>query len=279
VGIDKNRGEEGEKMESVIERYESLKRFLNTKLESYNKRLHDALVNTDPYYDLLRQDIDSCCEIAIRYNLVSNYKKGQLRGKGYVFQESIRFELRVARLFEKYFGKGCLNWDPPGAGNKLGDFTLILPDKNSIFVEIKTRETQNLTEFDLLDYSDDVVKGILQKAYSKVPLNTPFLTILCNNPFYVDIDELQIIRAYLGLIAFENSISDISVPGFCSREQHTKLSAIGHYYFHIDRENLGLKEYFNVYHNPNADFKIDGDVFKGKCDKQFHIHEWNGEFN
>jgi hypothetical protein len=261
------------KMESIIEQCESLRKFFNTKIESTNKQLYEALLNTDSYYDLLRQDIDSCCEIAIRYDLVSNYENGQLRGKGYVFQESIRFELRVARLFEKYFGKGCLNWDPQGTGNKLGDFILNLQGSNSVFVEIKTKETHSLTEFDLRNYSEGVVTGILQKAYCKVPLNTPFLTILCNDPFDVDIDELQIKRAYLGLFSMENGVLDILVPGFCSQKLHTKLSAIGHYYFHIDKENLMLKEYFNVYHNPNADLKIANDVFEGKCDKQFPLNE------
>ena len=123
--------------------FNSLTRLIN---QSQMPSHWNNLFNPDEYYDLFRKDIDACCEIAIRYKLVIDEERGLLKGRGSIYRDSTLYELRVARLFERYFDKGCLSWDPPGSEGSIGEFILRVNDvcgiRNSIFVEVKTGESK-----------------------------------------------------------------------------------------------------------------------------------------
>jgi hypothetical protein len=47
-------------------------------------------------------------------------------------------ELRLAYFFRS-LGFDITEWDPPGANGKTGEFNLAVPDKPSVFVEVKSR--------------------------------------------------------------------------------------------------------------------------------------------
>lgn len=232
----------------------------------------------------IRKDIDECCEIAHRYNLVIDEEKGLLKGKGKIYEESYLNELRVARLFERFFGKGCLSWDPPGSEGDIGEFILSVDNVNGIkcdiFVEVKTREKQGKTEYGLLESNEDKIIGELQKAYKKVKdgLEMPFLTVLCHDHYDVHIDSFQIIKSCFGLIYFQDESPKVFKHGYLSPCKHRNLSAIGLYYFYVNTENKKPQEFFEVFHNHYAKIQIDKRVFGNKADKQFYLTEWNGKF-
>jgi len=239
------------------------------------------LFNSDPYYDMFRRDIDTCCEIAIRYGLIVNEKKGLLIGGRNIYEESFLNEFRVARLFEAYFGKGCLDWDPPGRGGRLGEFLLKINSNPSIFVEVKTKEERSPKAHSKVKWTN--VKSIresLKSAYRKVDdnLNMPFLVVLSHDHFYIPIDAPQVIEAYLGLITYQNGNPEVISYGFCSPQHNRKLSAIGNYYFYVNPKNNVFEEHFEVFHNHYANIRIDKGIFVNKADKQFYLPEWNGKF-
>ena len=78
--------------------------------------------------------------------------------------------------------------------------------KCNIFVEVKTREKQEKTEFGTLVSNEDRIIGMLKKAYKKVKggLEMPFLTVLCHNHYAVHIDSFQIIKSCFGLKDFRD---------------------------------------------------------------------------
>ena len=239
------------------------------------------LFNSDEYYDLFRKDIDTCCEIAIRYNLVVDVERGILKGGRNIYEDSFLNEFRVARLLENHFGKGCLKWDPPGRGERLGEFLLNVNNNQSIFVEVKTKEEKDRAIH--LKFLSSKVKSItesLKSAYKKVDenINMPFLVVLSNRLFDINIDSFQIIMAYLGKITYQNGIPEVIRHGFCSTDRNKKLSAIGHYCHYVEPESQEGKEVFRIYHNPYADFPIPCDVFEKKADYQFVLSKWNGRF-
>ena len=269
---------------SGIERYKYLIRFFQTSKNVPNPYFKN-LFNHDSYYDILREDIDGCCEIAVRYDLVENEGKGLLQGGRNIYSDSTLYELRVARLFERYFGKGCLSWDPPGSAHRVGEFKLSIENekrkKCSIFIEVKTIEKRELTEFGTLRSKENSIENSLRKAYEKIKngIDIPFLVVLCHDHFNIHIDAFQIIRACFGRIAFPEGSPEVISRGFVSPDIHTKLSAVGLYYFYIDAENHEFKEYFGIFHNDNANIQIDNCIFENRADKQFNLSKWNGSFS
>ena len=266
---------------NFIEPYTYLKTLFNQNDRRRNKKLYDALFNPDPYYNLLRKEIDECCEIAIRYNLVVDKEAGLLIGGRRIYEDSFLNEFRVARLFENYFGKECLKWDPLGKGEKLGEFLLKINNAQSIFVEVKTKEEKKpLALMRILRSKVKSITESLKSAYKKVGenINMPCLVILSNNLFDINIDSFQIIMAYLGLITYRSGIPEVIRHGFCSTDRNKKLSAIGHYCYYVEPESQELKEVFRIYHNPYADFPIPYDVFDKKVGYQFVLSKWNGRF-
>jgi hypothetical protein len=269
---------------SDIERYKCLTRFFQPSKRVFNPYFKN-LFNPYSYYDMLREDVDGCCEIAIRYDLVVNDEKGLLKGGRNIYSDSTLYELRVARLFERYFGKGCLCWDPAGSAGSVGEFKLSIENKKgkkcSIFVEVKTIEKRELTEYGTLRSKENSIDNTLRKAYTKIKngIDIPFLVVLCHDHFSIHIDAFQIIRACFGRIAFPEGSPEVISRGFVSPDIHTKLSAVGLYYFYIDAENHEFKEYFGIFHNDNANIQIDNCIFENKANKQFCISEWNGEFD
>jgi hypothetical protein len=105
----------------MVKEYPNLRRFFQPGQKLTNPYLK-KLLNLDSRYNIRREDIETCCEIAIRYNMVVDEEKGLLKGGRSIYVESTLNELRIARLFEKYFGKGCLSWDPTGNPNNIGEF-------------------------------------------------------------------------------------------------------------------------------------------------------------
>jgi len=248
---------------------------------SRNKKLYDALFNPATYYNMLRKDIDECCEIATRYDLVSDTEAGLLRGGRNIYEDSFLNEFRVARLFENYFGKGCLKWNPLGKGEKLGEFLLNINRTQSIFVEVKTKEEKNaLALIGILRSKEKSILESLKSAYKKADdnLNISFFVVLSNNRFNIEIDSFQIIKAYLGLITYKNGSPKVISHGFCAPDRHRKLSAIGHYFYNVEPESQKLQEFFRIYHNPYSNCPIPCNVFDKKADYQFVLSKWNGRF-
>lgn len=269
-------------MNECIDGFGNLKKLFPPRLRPCNERLFDALFNPDPFYDMLRGDMDECCELAIRYGLAVDVERGILKGGRRIYEDSFRNELRVARLFEKYFGKGCLNWDPPGAGGSVGEFLLNIKDiheQYTIFIEVKTREVQRLTELGTLDYSESCIVSSLSKAYKKAKedLTIPYMVVLCHDPFHVDIDELQVVKACFGRLPHGKEPEAIP-PGYFFA--HRRLSAVGVYCFYFRPEERKLQEAFVVFHNPYAEprLQIGKHIFQDKADRQFILAEWEGKF-
>jgi len=265
---------------SHMENYKYLLKFFQPNKGSPYPYL-EQLFNPDSYYDMLRKDIDECCEVVIRYDLVVDEERGALKGGRNIYEDSFLNEFRIARLLENHFGKGCLKWDPPGRGERLGEFLLNVNNNQSIFVEVKTKEEKDRGAH--LKFLRPKVKSItesLKSAYKKVDenMNMPFLVVLSNNLFDINIDSFQIIMAYLGKITYRNGIPEVIRHGFCSTDRNKKLSAIGHYCYYVEPESQEGKEVFKIYHNPYADFPIPCDVFEKKADYQFVLSKWNGEF-
>jgi hypothetical protein len=269
-------------MNNCVEQFGNLKKLFTPNLRQYNPQLYDALFNTDSYYDMLRKDMDECCELALRYNLIVNEKRGLLKGGRNIYEYSFLNEFRVARLFERYFGKGCLAWDPPGQGDSTGEFLLNINNTNNIkycfFVEVKTRTEQRITKYGTLCSNEDSIENLLQKAYRKAPKDRPmpFLVVLCHDHFKINIDEYQVIKSCFGTIVFQKGSPEVVSPGFCSPTKHQRLSAIGVYYYNFSKN---LPEKFEIYHNPNAHLPIDNHIFENKADKQWNLSNWNGSFN
>ena len=234
---------------------------------------------------MFRKDIDTCCEIAIRYKLVSDERRGLLKGGRSIYRDSTLYELRVARLFERFFEKGCLSWDPPGSESSVGEFILSVNNVNgikcNIFVEVKTTEKQDKTEYGTLVSNEDRIIGALQKAYKKVKhgLKMPFLTVLCHDHYDIHIDNFQIIKSCFGLIYFQDGSPKVLKHGYLSPDKHKSLSAIGLYYFYVEPESKEFKEYFEIFHNNHADMPIHSCVFENKADRQFNLYEWSGNFS
>ena len=270
-------------MDLCIEPYSNLKRLFRQEQQQYNPSLYNAIFNPHPYYDMLRGDIDECCEIALRYDLVVDEKRGLLTGGRNIYQDSFLNEFRVARLFERYFGKGRLNWDPPGAGASVGEFLLSTentPEQPGIFVEVKTREKQKSTENGTLISSAFDIIGSLQKAYSKMKASSdiPSLVVLCHDHFNVAIDEFQIVKSCFGVVVFPKGYPEVISHGYFSPYSHKNLSAVGLYYYYVNPENREFKEYFEVIHNHYAKTQIAKHIFENKADKQFYLLEWDGKF-
>lgn len=269
-------------MNSYIEPFGNLKRLFD---QSKNYPNLNNLFNEDPDYDKLRRDIDECCEIAIRYGLVINEEKGLLKGGRNIAKDDILNEFRVARLFERYFGKGCLVWDPPGQGASIGEFLLNIKDINnteySIFVEVKTRTEQRMTEYGTLCSNEDSIISSLSKAYKKVKesLDMPVLIALCHDHFNVYIDEFQIIKSCFGLIDYQKGSPKVISHGYLSPHSHRNLSAIGLYYFYVNPESGEFQEFFKVFHNHYANIQIDSRIFENKANGQFNLLEWSGKFD
>ncbi len=268
-------------MNSNIEPFGNLKRLFD-RSENYPNL--NNLFNQDPYYNMLRKDIDECCEIAIRYGLVVDEKRGLLKGGRKIYKDSCLNEFRVARLFERYFGKGCLSWDPPSKGDSVGEFLLNIdnPDhiKCGIFVEVKTREEQKTTEYGTLRSNENGIISSLSKAYKKIKdgLGIPFLTVLCHDHFNIHIDEFQVIKSCFGLIDYQKGSPEVISHGYLSPDRHRNLSAIGLYYFYVNPENKELQEFFEVFYNHYATIQIDNRIFENKADRQFNLLEWSGKF-
>jgi hypothetical protein len=264
-------------MDECGEQFSNIKKIFTKELQQYNASLYDALFNPDPYYDMLRRDMDECCELALRYGLVVDMEKGTLKNGRKIYDDAIRNELRVARLFERYFGKGCLNWDPPGTGASVGEFLLNIDNLDhtrcSIFVEVKTREIQRITKSGILCPNVNSIISSLSKAYKKVKegLNIPFLVVLCHDHFKINIDEYQVIKACFGTIDLQKGRPEVTSHGYLSPASHINLSAIALYYFYVNPESNRFQEIFEVFHNPNAKIKIDERIFENKADKQFNL--------
>jgi hypothetical protein len=237
-------------MDNCVEQFGNLKKLFTPNLRQYNPQLYDALFNPDPYYDMLRRDMDECCELALRYGLVVDMEKGTLKNRRKIYDDAIRNELRVARLFEKYFGQGCLNWDPPGTGASVGEFLLNIdnPDHTrcSIFVEVKTREIQRITKSGTLGSNENGIISSLSKAYRKVKgdLDLPVLIVLCHDHFNINIDEYQIVKSCFGLIDYQKGSPEVISYGYLSPDSHRNLSAIGLYYFYVNPESKEFQEFF-----------------------------------
>jgi len=158
------KGGEVEKMNMHMKPFNNLTRLFHP---NYKTSRFKNLNNPDPYYDMFRKDIDTCCEIAIRYGLVIDEERGLLQGGRSIHEDSTLYELRVARLFESYFGRGCLRWDPPTQTGKLGEYLLHVSDLD-IFTEVKTIEKQELTEYGTLVSKENSIENTLRKAYTKI---------------------------------------------------------------------------------------------------------------
>jgi len=268
-------------MNSSNESFSYMRRLVQPNQINQNSYLTN-LFNQDSYYNVLRRDIDSCCEIAIRYGLVIDEERGLLQGGRSIYQDSTLYELRIARLFERYFGNGCLEWDPPSRTGRAGEFLLHIDNQGntlcSIFTEVKTIEIQRYTEYGTLRSNENSIENALRKAYEKIRegIDIPFLVVLCHNHYEIEISDFQIIKACFGLIAYQNGMPEVISRGFCSPDIHRKLSAIGVYY---DNFSIDLLELFEIYHNENANLPIDNHIFENKADKQFYLSEWSGKFN
>lgn len=266
-------------MGSDIKRFVNLHKLFDQRKEYSN--LYN-LFNPDPDYDALRQDIDECCEVAIRYGLVVDEERGLLQGGRCIYRDSTLYELRVARLFERYFGKGCLNWDPPAGASSVGEFILNVEDENvengRIFIEVKTIEKRGLTEYGLLRSKENSIENALRKAYEKIAdgIDIPFLVVLCHDHVEVEISDFEIIGVLFGQVAYPERVQKTLARGFCSPDIHRKLSAVGLYSFY---SNYYSPEVFQLFHNENANRPIERHIFDKKANLQFYLSEWSGKFN
>lgn len=266
-------------MSSDIKRFVNLHKLFDKRKEYHN--LHN-LFNPHPKYDALQQDIDECCEIALRYNLVVDKEEGQLKGGRSIYQDSTLYELRVARLFENYFRKGCLKWDQPSQTDRIVEFLLNIdnPDGTqcSIFTEVKTIVKQEYTECGTLRSKENSIENALKKAYEKIAngIDIPFLTVLCHNHFEIEISKFEIVRVMFGDISYQGGVQEVIARGFCSPDIHRKLSAVGLYSFY---SNYYSPEVFQLFHNENANNPIERHRFDKKANQQFYLSEWSGKFN
>ncbi|MQY56318.1 MAG: hypothetical protein GH152_03740 [Dehalococcoidia bacterium] len=110
--------------------------------------MYKLLTDEDPRIDKLRNNVNECLELAYRYDLVDADLEARLkRGDRESWQANIN-ELVVAKLMEEIFGIGCLRWRPQGRKKRVGEFELVLNEKDiPVFVEIKTvfpRELEKL---------------------------------------------------------------------------------------------------------------------------------------
>ena len=260
-------------MSKYMEPFSNLRRLFRPSPTSRN---FNNLFDPDPYYDAFRKNIEACCEIAFRYDIVADEESGRLLGGRNIYQNSTLMELRVASLFENYFGRGCLKWDPPTRSGKIGEFILNIADLH-IFTEVKTIEIQSYRENGTLNSNENSVENALRRAYEKVKegIEIPFLVVLCHNHYNVEISDFEITRVVLGLLAIEDGVPGVISRGFCSPDIHRKLSAIGLYYYNFSPYT---PEYFEIYHNQYANIQLDDQIFENKADKQFCLPEWNGNF-
>ncbi len=140
-------------MSSTLENYKYINKFFPVDFIVSlveDNFLYRLLVDEAPRADVWRQDIDDCLELAYRYNLVDADLEARLmKGDRESWQATIN-ELVVAKLMEKIFKIGCLRWHPQGRKKKVGEFELVLNEKDIIiFVEIKTvfpREMEKLEQ-------------------------------------------------------------------------------------------------------------------------------------
>jgi len=78
-------------------------------------------------------------ELAYRYDLVDADLEARLKKGDRESWQSTMNELRVARVIEEIFGRGCLRWHPQGKKQKVGEYELVTNKiDTSIFVEVKT---------------------------------------------------------------------------------------------------------------------------------------------
>ncbi len=101
--------------------------------------LYRLLTDEDSGLDDWRNNVNECLELAYRYDLVDADLEARLKKGDRESWQSTMNELRVARVIEEIFGRGCLRWHPQGKKQKVGEYELVTNRiDTSIFVEVKT---------------------------------------------------------------------------------------------------------------------------------------------
>lgn len=133
---------ESQTVNSLLMPYQYLIRLLppefvaSLKEEDYLYRL---LTDGDSRLDEWRNDVNECLELAYRYDLVDADLEARLKNGDRESWQSTMNELRVARVMEEIFGKGCLRWHPQGKKQKVGEYELVTNKiDTSTFIEVKT---------------------------------------------------------------------------------------------------------------------------------------------
>ena len=101
--------------------------------------LYRLLTDEDSELDELRNNVNECLELAYRYDLVDTDLEARLKKGDQESWQAAMNELSVARVMEGIFGKNCLRWHPQGQKHKVGEYKLVLVERDaSIFIEVKT---------------------------------------------------------------------------------------------------------------------------------------------
>lgn len=101
--------------------------------------MYVLLTDEDSKFDELRNSVNECLELAYRYDLVDADLEARLKKGDRVSWQAAMNELSVARVMEEVFGTGCLQWRPQGRKQKVGEYELVLVQRDtSVFIEVKT---------------------------------------------------------------------------------------------------------------------------------------------
>lgn len=172
-------------------------------------------------------------------------------------------EIKAAWFLERRCGLPVVQWEPPGADGKTGDFLVRLPRSNPVFVEVKrpnwrrevaVAEGQDSPRLARPKYLDGEarstapwrdVQGSARRAYQQMPDNgvTPTLLIIVDNLF------LPLNLGGDGALAYYNPRRALYGEGgmFTAREPYERLGAVAT----LNEEHPG-EITFAVFHNAHA---------------------------
>ena len=116
-------------MNSLLIPYEYLTRLFPPEFVaslSDENYLYRLLTDEDSRLDDWRNNVNECLELAYRYDLVDADLEARLKKGNQESWQATMNELRVARIMEEIFGRGCLRWHPQGRKQKVGEYELVL---------------------------------------------------------------------------------------------------------------------------------------------------------
>jgi len=201
------------------------------------------IVDPRPSYNFFRQHLNEVLEVPSRHGVLKGQLLNRLRSRDeHTFFQALQ-ELRFAHFVEKDL-KGKIEFFPPGKDKRILDLKILIPNKESILVEVKSY-FHPLKGVRFGVFSDKrYIRNNLKSAIQQLPENSKNLVVLAGeasspSPFWGEMMEVLYDRQ----------------KGLLGQRRNAIISVVGAF-------NAGTNGYqLTVYHNAFAGNPIDEKIF------------------